>query len=358
MAVVNRVLYGFKGVNATQVGVSGLGTITVGGPIAYTELIDTGGGNGLKETLSSDQTTATRIAEVPWMRRREFVLTMKGFSYGLNGKLFRVLPQAYSAWYPSLYCTAADMTFAYGGSTTTLANPAAGQDAGDSVFTTARYQLTFSKLPYALLTDTQTRGSLEGELNRYVQRESQHSADSFTVPSGAFKWVTPRNDAIQEGGVPRVFPTRQLDYIWHDVPGSIMPSIRAHISNAIGRVNSVAFDNSRIGTGLVSYPAQTILFLGAKEELTNGDDGTPFSPESALDNRWRYRVKFNFLYRNNGAVSGVGINTIYAGWNHLLRGPSFTPQFQLATADGTANGTRIYGTYPMANLFVPNQIIP
>ncbi len=360
MANVNRVVISFLGPAVRLIVIGGSPFFTTarnyhgGGSIPYTELID-----GPKETLTPDTTGASKVVEVAWARRREFIITMLGTTFPNANRLSRILPQFYSEEYPNLYCTGADLLTAYGSPRPLTPNTLPTMDCGDIVFDTARYQLTFSRLKYNLLTDAQTLLQVPGnqELCRYVEREVQHSADNLTVPSGAFKWVTPPNDAIQEGGIPKSFPVRQVDYIWHDIPEFYMPTVRKRIEGAIGHANSVAFDTTTAalgGTaGLRGYPLQTMLMIGAHEDPTLRDSGEPFVTGGRL-----YRVKFSFLYRNNGFLSGNGQSAIYAGWNHLYRGPSFTPQFQLATSTGTALGDTIYDLYYMQKLFNVDPTLP
>ncbi len=325
-----------------------------GGPIAYTELID-----GPKESLTPDVTSVTKVVDVAWGRRREFVLTMTGVSFPSGNQISRILPQAYSAEYPNLYCTGADLLKGYGAPRPLTANTSPSVDCGDIQFDTARYMLSFSRLKYELLTDAQSVAAANAipELSRFVERKVQHSSDNFSVPGGAFKWVTAPHDAIQEGGVPKVFPTRQLDYVWHDVPEFCMPTVRKRIEGANGHVNSTLFDRLTLAiggsAGLRGYPSQTLLMIGAHEEPTGRDSGEPFVTGGRM-----YTVTFSFLYRNNGYLSGQGASAIYAGWNHLYRGPSYTPQFQRASSDGTALGNYVYDSYNFSNLFKVDPTIP
>ncbi len=361
--MANRVVTSFLGANVRTIVIAGSSFFTPtrayqgGGGIPYSERIDAGDNFGFRESLTPEATTATKVVEVAWGRRREFLITMLGTTYPSANRLARVLPQAFSADYPHLYCTGADLTYAFSGPTALIPDAGPTQDCGDAVFQTARYSLNFSRLKYELLSDALVLSAPGQELSRYVEREMRHSADNFTVPSGSFRWVTLPHDAIQEGGVPKVFAARQVDYTWHDIPEFYMPTVRQRIEQAIGRVNLVAFDRTTAvlggSAGVRGYPAETMFLLGANEEPTGKDSGLPFVTSGRL-----YKVKFSFLYRNNGIVSGAGNTAVYAGWNHLLRGPSYTPQFQLATADGTANGTSIYGVYNMFNLFEVNPNLP
>ncbi len=310
--------------------------------IKYTELID-----GPKETDTPEMQSATKIVEVDWSFRHEFKVTMLGYT-GINANsLSRIPPQSYSLEYPWLYCTGCDMLMGrtnprsyilspYPGDTP---HPAATGDNGDLTFDVARYQLTFQSLKYRVFPDIILANNPNGELSRWFEREIHHSADNIPVPSGSFRWVTAPNNAIQEGGVPLVFATRQLTYVWVDVPENAMPVVRYRISQCLGRVNTTAFDTISGVNGRLGYPAGTLLMIGADEEPTGRMDTFRFGVPPL-----KYRVKFTFLYRNNGD-DGAGT---YYGWNFLFRGYSYTPAFQLVRAplaidgSGAPTGPTIY----------------
>ncbi len=325
--------------------------VTYGGAITYTELID-----GVKETFTPELLSASKTVDVSYLRRREFLATMLGYTTANVAGLQRVLPQQYNAnggpGFPVLYCTGADLLTAYGAPRPTT--NVVGTDGGDILFDTARYMLTYQSPRYVIRSDSSIGGGLGAELNRYVERDVQFAADNIPVPSGSFKWTVNPKDAIQEGGVPLVFPTRQIDYLWRDIPENVMDVVRYRITQSIGRINSTAFDVGFRGGGLRGgFPPGTMLLLGAKEEPTR----RTFYQSSFLGNLLLYNVKLSFLYRNNGN-DGLATPTYY-GWNYLYRGPSYSPQFQLVTHNGSTisgGGVPIYTSAEHGNLFKVSRI--
>ncbi len=145
-----------------------------------------------------------------------------------------------------------------------------------------------------------------------------------------------------------------------------MPIVRARIDKCMGRVNNLAFDrgDNRQGLGNLGYPIGTVLFIGAHEEPTDRDTGGLISSLVARNSGnftpygRTFDVKFSFLYRNNGVVAGSGAGAVYAGHNFLYRGPGYSPQFQLATSDGTSGGKKIYGTAELNMLWHLNLAVP
>jgi hypothetical protein len=342
-----------------------------------------------------DADTASKVVEVADSQRRAFLVEMRGYSLpgpavighgrGIvpgtaNGVLThsswlinRVLPQRHSLQYPWLYCSGADLLSRYGNHRGA---------PGDSVFDTARYRLNYSARKYQLIPNSVVwPDNVNGELLRFIERDNNASGESIPVPSGSFKWVTAPNDAIQEGGVPKVFPVQELVYTMHQVPGAMMPNLRGNVRDLLGRVNYSTFDSTIEGGGgngglgfqifarnprfpanagmptSTGYPRGTVLLIGFREEVvkpidyfvaTNGMiNGSLAFVLQGLTTMNEYRVKFHFLVRNNGTASVPGANpnspaTVWYGWNYLFRGPSFNPMFQLVTHNGTASGSPIY----------------
>lgn len=383
------------------------------GGIPYTELIE-----GHEESWSEEVDHASKVVEVADSQRHAFVVEMRGYSVtgqylfgsGVGGTvpvpgapvapslghapipaksrwlIDRHLPMPHSRQLPWLFCSGADLLMRYGNPRTATGAAAAANlatlginfDAGDAVFDRARYKLHFTPRKYQLLPNLPVwMDEQDGELHRYVERACGHSADNIPIPSGSFKWVTAPHDAIQEGGVPKVFPVQELTYTFHEMPGILLPAWREIVKTNIGAVNTYAFDinppalvpppsvfaiwglffNSAVlgqGPGYLvpprGYPPGTLLCIGAEEEAVKPIDNAveaftslPFWTTANL-RLWylQYRFKLRFLYRENGVV-GVGNNqTAWAGWNYLYRGPSFSPKFQLVSSSGTAGGAAIY----------------
>ncbi len=356
---VNRVVTSFLGATPRTIVIAGSPYFTTarnyqgGGLIPYTELID-----GPQETISNESMSASKVVEVEWGRRREFLITMRGVSYPIGYPvaqyLVRIAPQPYSLDYPRVYCTGGDLLMGRTNPRPTNVTTLTSQDCGDLAFDVARFRLNYQALKYNVTSNVVAANGIAlqaapREITRWVERECHHSADNIPVPSGSFRWVTAPNNAIQEGGVPLVFASRQLVWVWHDVPEVCMAAIRYRIAQTLGRVNSVPFDALPGLTGR-GYPTGTLLLIGAdEEELPINGQGLPF----VLSYR-SYKIKFTALYRNNGFS---GNPSVFWGWNHLFRGYSYTPAFQLVRAplpgdgSGAPTGSTIYRYADFYSLF-------
>jgi len=335
-----------------------------GSKIPYTELVTEG---SFSESITPDAATLTKTVDVDWGRRREFLMSMlgvtlpNGASARTSDSLSRVAPQAYSAECPLHYCTGADLVQTFGGPRPDPYTTAVAPDCGDTVFSTARYRLTFQQLRYEVASDRYEVSALgaqsrlgmtfggPAEMRRWIERETHHAGENIPIPSGPWKWVG-TSQSIQEGGIPKVFVTRQVNFLWRDIPELCMPVVRYWIGEMLGTVNLSWFDAGNKGSSPRGYPPGTMLLIGADEEPASPPQTTPFFTLSPYG---YYHVRFSWLYRNNGLVSGQAgfANAVYAGHNYLYRSPSASPQFQMVTSDGTTNGQPIYRSREHSLLF-------
>ena len=306
-----------------------------------------------RERFGDDSSQSTRVFDVPWFQRNYWrgqtlgyslltqkqVLDVFGFPTGdvipNSTYLSRVLPQQHPEQ-PWLYAIDADLLEGVG-------IPGLNFNTGMIAFYRvepafaegyARFAVTHRALDYDVLSDATVNGD---ELRRYVSRFETYAAENLTLNGSQYKFLG-TTQSIQVNPV-KLFPTKELTYLWHEVP--IVPE--KAIKACIGKVNSVAFDaNSptlRAAGIYTGYDPETLLFLAPSWKRYYTKVGT-----------LAYDVSYKFLYRPKDPNTGAG------GWNQFFRGSTFG--FQLITSDGTTGGKRVYDKADFAQLFQIDPTLP
>lgn len=266
-----------------------------------------------------DGDSATVVMQVPFAQSKSFLAQVLGYTRKVGNALSRTTPMQHSDRLDWLYATDAEW----------LEHQSEhGEDASSRLTFdgNVKYAVHFKSLPYKVLDDPGL-GAVhsDGELGRYVERLDTFAVENLQVPGGAYRWVTAPQDAIQEPPA-RIFVTRQVSYIWHQIPQSALSAVKRKVDACIGRVNSTTFDREvEPVAGTFGYPAETLLLVGADFQLEKERCCHPNPPERM------WRVTYQMLYRNNGSSGGT-----YFGHNHLYRASAGTFQrVELASAAGT-----------------------
>src|SRR4051812_40914675 len=169
---------------------------------------------------------------------------MLGGAQIVGGKLMRDLPEVYPD-IDSLYCISCNLREGIG-------RPRATGTFDSVEYDRARYEVTYSILPYLLVPDEAIHNTPGEELGRFVERQVQYEVEAITLPGAAFKWVD-TGTSIMEPGVKNFWGVTQ-EWNWFGLPD--YP--RAALVNCLGKTNSADFDG---------YPAGTLLLLSPEVRL-------------------------------------------------------------------------------------------
>jgi hypothetical protein len=276
--------------------------------IAYEEYVE-----GYRETFRPDGNESTRILQVKWNQRGDFLADLIGYPVLSGTTLQRRLPEAHPELM-FLHAVDADLIRGLGvpdeDPDSTLirflnvvpgTETAEGDDADDSGENTdsdnqsgdgleteapettalpygkARYAVSYRALPFQVLADD----DITTELDRFVERRQTFAGEAFGFPSQGFLFASD-NKPVQSPVYKFLF-TKELTYIWYQVPKVPETNIRA----CIGHINSATFDtNNPDGS---SYPAGTLLMI-APDVIRR---------RNALGDIL-YEIAYKFLYRAEG----------------------------------------------------------
>lgn len=293
--------------------------------------------DGYNEQFSQTEVQATRIFDVDWSTRKTFVDAVLGFTVNSNKKLERTIPAQHPE-FPWLYAVNCDLQNGIGAIGISglpnapamiayydAGNQAGGIIAGDAdgvggsnpitesvtqpdgneVTTVmndglARYKVTYKAVPWQVKTDANVGVADWRELYRYIERETVYSLQSLPTPIGLLQWIG-GGSASLSGGT-KLFPTRELTYIWHEVPD--IPE--EAWSECEGKVNDRVFDP------FFQYGIGTVLCLAPQRKWQRDVKGEV-----------SWTITYKFLYRPQGH-------------NYFPRVSSNQLVFNLATYDGVA----------------------
>jgi hypothetical protein len=260
--------------------------------VDYTEIIE-----GYREIYRPNGNESVRILECNWNDRYGFIQDLIGYPK-LDGfvapfTLFRRLPEPHPEL-AYLYAVEADLLKGVGvpdispdSNLIRFLNKVPTDpipEPGTEEFGRARFAVIYRWLPYVLAKD----GDVDSEIDRFVERRQTFSAENLGLPGNGFQFLTDyaahNNNTLQDN-VQRLLFTKELSYIWYQVPA--IPE--ANIRNCIGKVNSMAFDT--LGTvGLdgspLGYPARTLLMIAPD-----------IRPYSSTFGSLLYEIVYKFLYR-------------------------------------------------------------
>ena len=289
--------------------------------------------------------SAVRILQTTWENMREFPAAILGTSYrqgataAADRLIRRYVPQRHPAR-ANLYATSlrllngigaavddTDYANTFGAIPVLYRNMANGVDVGDGK---AKWEVTYTLPPFSVASDTVIDAKPGGnfrEMGRFLERRKTYSAESLQVPASTYKWVTAPQDTYAEPGT-KLFPTIQLEYVWYWVPE---PLNEAAFQNALGKVNSTAFDAADTVSGL-NLGIGTVLFVAPEMKRVS-------CPGLSVGAVTVWNITFQFLYKRDG-------------WNKFLR--RSTGVFDTLSRDGTTattDGNLTYDSYELNNLF-------
>lgn len=251
--------------------------------VPYTEIVD----EPYRESWRTNGSEATRILECPWNLRKEFMWDTLGWSNNNAGVLERVLPEQHPD-FPNntpgfgFYAAQAELLGGVGvpsivpsgldGGMIRFLDTLPGTDdptPGEEVYGRARFAVTYRARPYVIKAD----GDTSNELQRFVERRQTFAAENLEILGQAFYYVDDPATRVQIG-VPKLFFTKELTYIWYEVP--TVPEDA--IENCIGTLNDDTFDGR--------YPAGTLLMLAP--DVVRQDNAIGYI---------NYTIAYKFLYR-------------------------------------------------------------
>lgn len=114
-------------------------------------------------------------------------------------------------------------------------------------------QVVYRALDYEIYNDFDFDHNAMTEINRYVTRAETYALRTLPVPTGQLKFVEgPVGTIVPSSSAQRLFPTKEVTYVWHNVPD--VPE--AAIAACEGHLNSKTFDPPLQITGLDGKPVQ------------------------------------------------------------------------------------------------------
>ncbi len=268
-------------------------------------------------------------ARIYWEDRDQFVSDVLGQSTGTGlvpNMLNRVLPLAHPT-IPNLWCTdlklvdyassVPDNSNQFGfGQDPSLYGPNGSLDlpGGQGMFQTdwAIYALTFSRLPYFLLTNSQVSDRTVPEINRYCIIGDRPRAREFTVKAFGLAVEADPDKVLP---LPSFVMDREQDLFVTIIqfpadkyPSTAIDACLGRVNDAILEIPVAYFPPDQIGTR--SYAIGTLLFRGVATEVT---------PYPGPNGYWYRDIPYFFTYRPttwrklpNPAGDGEPVTMIYA----------------------------------------------
>lgn len=303
------------------------------------------------EEWSHGGSKAIMPVDVSWSSRKTLMRDVMGYPWLDGTTLRRRVPMRhpYMDW---LFCVGGSLVNQWNSRSST--DPAwvfdASEDnldpdvnitkSGHAQYGDARIILNFQSLPYAVRGDGYIDEEIAGgdngaELKRFVERKQNLTVESASFGPGAWVWEGTAVPAAQSPPQ-KLFGSREMTYIWHQVPGSsglMNSTLDANISALLGKINNAEWDG---------HPAGTMLFAGVKVDTApmelgwtrraNGGDGTVLN------------ISYRFVKRDNGDVGGGA----RAGHNYFWR-PSSAAFERIETSNGS--GQYVYDSDDFSYLF-------
>lgn len=342
--------------------------------------------DGYSETWEEDNNTAVRVFNGPWGTRKQFIDWALGFAWNDGGTLRRVLPAQHPEYYwlhaiavtdvhgigawrnnPNVFQTDANGNPLTGNTDPNEAQEGANEGglldgdqpaeadeaAGYLLLPMIAYygtdsnsddhsctlKVTYRALDFEIYDDATMAANSLTEVNRWVEREEDHSLRTLTIPGFTAQFAPNADgtvDPIPENALLVYLANSEVVYTWRQVPD--FPA--AAIEVCRGCVNQFAFDPQITvnganvgGYNTTGYAPETLIFLNAKKKRRRSPTG-----------RVWWDIQYRFLYQP-------------VGWNffpHLLKGT--TPAFRFDRA--TTGGNPIFPLQDFGQLFTqPNPAV-
>ncbi len=265
--------------------------------IPYIEYVDE-----YTERFFPDEVESTRLVACRYSDRQQFIRDFIGYPSwnpgsvvgGVQTNMTRTIPEQHPDL-GDLWCVGMELVEGVGvqpADTSNLAKALSSsvdftkssmRDAGSNMaaWNLMKYRATYRTQNYTIASDADVESfPAIGELARYVIKNYQFAAENMAVPGGGFLFVTDQTRLYEPP--PRINATLNIVYQWMAVPLAGFDYVANF--NALGHVNSVAFDNF--------YPAGTLL-LGSMD-IKRYRDALTIPVQD---------VTYNYLYRNNGGMT-------------------------------------------------------
>lgn len=314
-----------------------------------------------KEFWSPQLVNSSFVAKVTWDDSSDFISDMIGIHLKVGTGITRQNPQPHP-YINNLWCVGLELVRNLGELTYDPIN-------GNAVeYEEVEYNCTFARFLYDVRDDSEISPGSGGELRRYVERRTKLAGKSLQT-HGQFEFVsarapawnahteynlnfesyyagknwksltngninnTPAEDANWttvgatggDAAVHDLIPTppaimtpwREIEYIWHYVPGPIH-RLRKTADTLYGTINDDVFDVDPLDTVNSGYEAGTLLYVGMEEERV------PSTPQG--NELWK--ITHKMLYNKN--LWNTAYRPHSSGINHrgdwdLVRMRNITP---------------------------------
>lgn len=318
-------------------------------------------------TFRYGDSVITEAFDVPWDSHAIFIQQVLGWPTRTTtdtgtARLARVLP-AEHPYYKYKYAVQASVVSRGFGGAPQPGDPVLSGPAGRRegvvgpymAYKVARVNVTFSTLPYSILSDSETLH----EWQRFVSWEFKPDSETITRRGRTFTFAdgpSPPKGSNFPYDVRITAPQKgKLVVTWHQVPEAWIFNANGQavqLQNAAGCVNANKWP--AVGGGVSGFEAGTLLY--DTFELTAETPPFPAVARGVLFNATprTYRVALTFHYFNpptNPAYPD------YRGHNLMPPPPSASgtpsPYFYLATIGGTVTGATLYDYEDFDTIFYP-----
>jgi hypothetical protein len=290
---------------------------------------------GYTEEFGSDGIRVSRPVKLPWNDRLKLVNDALGSVFQEGTHLRRRLPAQHPIpQMDRLFCTSITGVTGKG----TVWNDGL---TGEVVYREGQTAspgycyctLNYSVPPYILRTDAAVDDLAIPELGRHVERVETHDVTTVPLPGTALKWTSGGAGVIRDSTF-KLFPSRELVYVWHDVPK--VPW--TNIDLVVGKVNVASFDGTAYGYWN-TYAAETLLCLTPKVERVEVKN--PFNPKPDGVYWNLFRITYRFLWRPDTH-------------NRLFRlSTGQFEDFRINAPGKPTDGTKVFPTADFGLLFTP-----
>ncbi|VTT98870.1 unnamed protein product [Gemmataceae bacterium] len=258
-------------------------------------------GSSPSESLLVDASSATRVFEVDWENRHQFVKLMLGdvalWDDGGTTKLSRLLPRKHPVL-TDLIATRAPRITGH----KWVANEIPGLDdeyefdvAGTqmNVFEKAIVEIQYEHAPFTRLEDDEVA---ESEVERFVSLDdTQPSAEFLQLPGAVLAYIRetgtdpPHNLAIPFNTA-IVVPQEVRRVTWHDIPEEVWVPGSALWDRVYGAEGAPSYLGSINSVEFLGFPTGTLLFSAVQPRRLKSPTGVGF----------RWSLTYEFTFRPSG----------------------------------------------------------
>ncbi len=302
--------------------------------------------------VREDDNSTVRKAIIPYVaydNPTDVAMIYRGYAFvDTDGRISRFLPWK-DPTDPLQYCMATTYQgLAFGDGRVDATVPDVPMQTGLSVENWV-FTLTFSTVPFdvgtvdSILGDGRIAGFTPTlETSRFCTKVVREGREYISPPQGSLYLGTattlPDKRTSIPYSTPFLIPYAEIDVVWYHVPAAAYP--KKAIDRCQGRVNSAVMTLPSRPDGITTYAADTILFLGARQQEMRFPDSS-----------FGYNIHYFFKRRgddNAGAADGPIKGVRNLSWNTL---PNSQNEWLTAYRGKDASSPKFYEAADLNDLF-------